>query len=375
MSTSSRQFPPFIEKHQLRYYISLSAPPTRTPVDGTESFIRPEIGFNPSWFHKFCDIDFSRQWHIDPEYRLQSYEKMRNEIKRRFPGRNIGGILNDQPPDLLTGVYGAAVISAVFGQQLEYYPDKWPAYKGDYLSDEDTAALKVIDWNRNPVFEDILRQLEIIENLTGSVRGFLNWQGVLNMAFRLRGQQIFIDLIVNPSLAHHLFEVIAESLIQGIKAIYARQKQSEIQYEFASIGNCVVNMLSPQQYSTHVLPFDLKIRSEFKHFGIHNCAWNVDPYIEAYATVPNLGYIDMGLASDLNKIRELLPHARRNVLYTCMDLVNKPQEEIRNDIERIAQELAPCDIGLPDLEMDVPDDRVIMILDWCEEMTDKYYNL
>ena len=99
---------------QLRYYIALGAPPTRTPATGNEPFMRPEVGFNPSWFHEFCGLDFSETWHADPEYRLRSHEKMAREIGCRFPGRAIGEVLDDQPPDLLTGVQGIGCVFWVF---------------------------------------------------------------------------------------------------------------------------------------------------------------------------------------------------------------------------------------------------------------------
>ena len=59
--------------HQLRYYIALSSPPTRCDADGTEPFMRPEVGFTPRWFHEFCGIDFSETWHEDTDYRLKAH--------------------------------------------------------------------------------------------------------------------------------------------------------------------------------------------------------------------------------------------------------------------------------------------------------------
>lgn len=42
---------------------------------------------------------------------------------------------------------------------------------------------------------------------------------------------------------------------------------------------------------------------------------------------------------------ELFPQARRNLLVTSMDLKNKSWDEIRVDLDRIAAELGPCDLG------------------------------
>jgi hypothetical protein len=356
---------------QLVYYIALSAPPTRTEATGRESFLRPEAGFNPSWF-RACDIDFSEKWHLDPEYRMQAHTRMREEVGRRFPGRDIGDSRREEPPDLLTGVFAGAVVAAVYGQSILYFPDKWPAAHGVPLSDEEAVRLNPPDLNANPFFQGILEQMERIEKLTGTIRGFLNWQGVLNTAFRLRGQQIFIDMIEDPGLASHVFECVAQTMIEGMRLVYQRQGRSGSSHNFASISNCVVNMISPALYRERLLPFDSRVGSAFPVFGIHNCAWKVDPYLEAYREIPRLAYLDMGLESDLPRIRKMFPEARRNVLITSMYLGSRSDAEIREDFERIARDLAPCDVGLPDIEWDVPDDRVRFVMDLCGELTDRY---
>jgi uroporphyrinogen-III decarboxylase len=297
---------------------------------------------------------------------------MQDEVRRRFCGRNIGGVDDDLPPDLITGLYGIAVVPAMFGQTITYFDSKWPQPQGEHLTDEQADALEPEEVDNNELFQNILSQIDRIEELTGSARGYLNWQGVLNTAFRLRGERIFMDLFDTPERAHHIFECVTNAMIEGIKKLHERQKKAGVDEKFATISNCVVNMISPEHYKEYVLPYDLKIRAEFDKFGIHNCAWVVDPYMDSYATVPRLGYIDMGVTSDMKRAKELFPETRRTVLYTSMDLVNKSKEEIHSDFERIANEIAPCDVGLPDIETDVPDERVMYAMDLCEEMSQKY---
>jgi len=109
--------------------------------------------------------------------------------------------------------------------------------------------------------------------------------------------------------------------------------------------------------------------------GIYNCAWNADPYIGDYATVPHLGYIDMGLDSDLARAREAIASARRAVMYTPMDLANKSLETIRADIERVARDYAPCDVVVADIEAGTPDERVLAFLELCNEINCRMENL
>jgi hypothetical protein len=152
-----------------------------------------------------------------------------------------------------------------------------------------------------------------------------------------------------------------------------QEKTLQLRYYIAlSVGNCVLNMISPRHYRESLLPYDLRLRSAFEAFGVHNCAWTVDPHMDAYAAIPRLGYLDMGLSSDLQRARRLFPKARRNLLYTSMDLKQKSWDHIKADFDRIASELGPCDLGLADIEQDVPDDRIRAALDYCRDVNDRH---
>ena len=91
-----------------------------------------------------------------------------------------------------------------------------------------------------------------------------------------------------------------------------------------------------------------------------------------YSTVPNLGYIDMGLESDLVKAKTLFPNARRALMYTPMDLVNKDRQIIKEDIRRIAKEYAPCDIVAADIESETPDEAILDFIRMCQEVSADY---
>jgi hypothetical protein len=358
---------------QLRYYIPLAAIPGRCPVDGTEPYLRPEVGFNPNWFHIHCGIDFSEQWHEDPAARLAALRVMAAEVRRRFPGHPIGGMTADTDPrDIVTGAYGAAAMGKLLGLSIRYFPNAWPANVGSSLPDDAVAHLAPPDLSSNMFFQGILRQVDRAAELTGSAEGYLHWQGVLNTAYRLRGEAVFTDLIENPPRAHRVFDVVTATMIEGARTLIAHQGRHGIEVRFLSTANCMLNMISPAQYREHLLPYDLRLRDAFERFGIHNCAWSIDPHMDAYAGIRDLAYIDMGIESDLLRARQLFPNARRNLLYTPMDLKNKPWREIAADLDRIAAELGPCDLGLPDIEADVPDARVLAALDYCRELSDRY---
>ena len=354
---------------QLISYIAPAAPATRRYATGNEPFLRPEFGFTPKWFYENFGITFGRDWHTNPRIRRESILKMRQELQRRFPGTNIGH--PHLPVDMLTGTFGACTIGAIYGLPILYSKDGWPICAQDYLSDDQAASLTPPDLNSNRFFQDLLNQMTEIENLEGRIEGFINWQGVLNNAHRLRGEALFYDLMDEPDRARRVFECVAQTMIQAITTVYERQRQSAVERKFVTVSNCLVNMVSPRQYQQFLLPWDIAIAQKFACIGIHNCAWTADPYLDLYAQVPQVAYIDMGIQSDLPKAKMLFPTARRAIMYTPMDLSHKSLAQIKADLEKIATEYGPCDIVAADIEAGTPDAKIMEFANLCRVISEK----
>lgn len=360
-------------KNKLISYIAPAAPATRRRATGNEAFLRPEIGFTPRWYHEALRIDFGERWHIDPAYRKETILKMRAELKRRFPNTALSRIDQpDSPLDILTGTFGACTVAGIYGFPIRYAKDQWPTCEAHYLSDELIDNLEAPDLKSNPFFNQLLSQLDWIEQEEGKIEGFINWQGVLNNAQRLRRQQLFLDMYENPQRAKHLFQCVCTTMVDAAKILHTRQKETGSKIGFFTVSNCLVNMVSAEFYEQYLLPLDQLIARTFDCLGVHNCAWNANPYLESYAKIPQLGYIDMGMDSDLKKARKLFPNARRAIMYTPMDLADKSLEVIQSDLERIANEYGACDIVAADIEAGTPDAKVQEFIQICEKIVDKF---
>jgi len=361
-----------LEPQQLISYIALAAPATRRPAPKDLPFLRPEIGFTPKWYHQALGIDFGVRYHTDPAYRKKGMLQMREEVDRRFPFNRIGKMEEDSVLDLLTGVYGACTIAAMYGVPIRFDDEQWPRSEHFVLSDEAMRQLKPIVPETNPFFQTILEQVDIIASIEGEVTGFINWQGVLNNAHRLRGQQLFMDMLIDPEMTLNFLECITSTMIDSARMLQEYQKRTGFKYSFFTVSNCLVNMIQPELYQEYILPFDKKISEAFDSIGIHNCAWDASPYLIDYASVPKVGYLDMGLASDLVRARSLFPGSRRSLMYTPMDLANKSMEEIQRDLEFIAVNYGPCDIVAADIEAGTPDKRVQKFLQICDELSKNF---
>lgn len=356
---------------QLISYIAPSAPATRRPATDSLPYLRPEVGFTPRWYHVALGIDFGERWHTDPVYRSDRLLAMRDELRRRFSGSRIGGIDRpNHPLDLLTGTFGACTFAGIYGLPIRYAADQWPIAEHAFFSKDEIGNLTPPSLDSNPFFLSLMEQLEWIAEREGRIEGFINWQGILNNAHRLRGEELFLDLYDDPQRCRHLFECICDTTIEACRRVHERQKASGVEVHFFTVSNCLVNMISPAQYRELLLPFDRKLAETFHTLGIHNCAWNADPYLADYATIPGVAYIDMGMQTNLIQARHLFPNARRAVMYSPVELAAKPLEQIRADFASIARQLGPCDIVLADIEDGTPDARIKEVLELCERISE-----
>ena len=296
---------------------------------------------------------------------------MKKELCQRFPSVSYWN--EDYKDDLATisGCYGSDVIPKVFGFPLLYKEDMWPeiSKNKERLSVKEIEKLDIDKILLSPLVEEIFHQMDIIESEWGKIHGYLNWQGVLNNAFNLRGEKIFTDFYDKPDLVHHFLSIITDVTIRLSQKVQKRQRKSGFYINHFCVSNCTVNMVSPKIYREFLLPYDKKIaESGFERFGMHTCNWNVTPYLEEIKKLPKVGYLDMGIMSDMKKVKEMFPEARRAVMYSPVRLQEASLDEIKKDMKKIYHELSPCDIVMADIQASTSVRRVNDFLQICKNL-------
>lgn len=365
-----------MKPYALRNFIPIAGTGNRQPCTGNEGTFRATLGFTPKWFHDRLNVDFSERWHKDPQYRYDTLLDMSAYLRQRFPSIEAfqpdidGGV--DYTCATLSGVEGAMIVAHAYGQTVHYAPDNWPLTDSkEHLSREKVISLKPFDPETNTGFLALMQQMDEMEAKWGKIAGYLNcYQGILNSAFRLRGQDIFVDMIEEPDLVRFLFDHIYHTTLTIAKIVQKRQRDSGFFIDQFSSANCVVNMISPSMYEEFVLPYDRKFSDEFPRYGIHTCNWNATPYIDVMRKINKVGYFDMGMETDMRKAQEQFPDARRGVLYSPIKVLRSSMTDIQMDFERIHRELGDCDIILADIDTDVPDERVQAIVGIANRIND-----
>jgi hypothetical protein len=353
-------------------YIAPAAPARRRAATADLPAVRPEFGFTPRWYAEQLHATFSSRWHLDPEYRRSMILQMRKLLRQKFPGCNIGASEEpDQPLDLLTGVYGGCIVPALYGLPIVYDQDQWPNCQSNYRTLAELEHMQMISVMDTPIVENLLEQMEWISRAEGMIVGHLNWQGVLNNGQRLLGPDLFLDMLTHQEHCRTIFSHICQTMTDAAMAIEQKQMQSGFDIDFFTVSNCSVNLVSPALYEELLLPFDQQYADAFPSLAIHNCAWKADPYFRAYSKIKNVGYIDMGIESDMARAKELFPSARRAVMYTPMDFQNKSLAMIKADLGIVAEQLAPCDIIFADLDVGVDETKIKQIFAWCQDKSSR----
>ncbi|MBD3306988.1 hypothetical protein GF339_11255 [candidate division KSB3 bacterium] len=353
---------------KLRHYVPLGSPARREAADGTETVMRVSLGFELAWYHQRCGVDFSQRWHTDPYYRYEALKRMKAEVLEAFPAATCWDRSSDVDLASISGCYGIYPIPHACGIPIQYAPDRYPELASRRLSVKEIEQLTVRQIVESPVFADVFRQMECIEREWGAIHGYLSWQGVLNNAFHIRGQEIFLDMYDKPDFVHQFFSLLTEVLIQLAQCVQARQRESGFFVNHFTVSNCVLNMISPQAYEDFVLPYDTRVAHSFERFGVHTCEWDVTPYLEVLRKLPKMGFLDMGMMSDMARVTAMFPDTRRAVLYSPVKLQEASLDEIRQDMEQIWRELAPCDVAMPEIQPTTPDSRVKALLEICRAL-------
>jgi hypothetical protein len=130
-----------------------------------------------------------------------------------------------------------------------------------------------------------------------------------------------------------------------------------------------VSLISPQYYREFIFPYDRQIAESFPRFGVHTCNWNVNPDLDAIHALPKVGYLDMGIVSDMRRAKEFFPQARRAMMYSYLTLHDATYEQISRDMRKVYEDLVSCDIVMADIQVYTLDDsRVNELRSTCHEL-------
>lgn len=107
--------------------------------------------------------------------------------------------------------------------------------------------------------------MDYLESKFGYVTGDSDWDGALNLALHIRGQQLFENFFYNSSIVHRTLNVATQAMIELVKYIGSRTRTTsicvtpiipDINPKLNLTSNCSVIMISLEQYDEFVFKYD-----------------------------------------------------------------------------------------------------------------------
>lgn len=340
-----------------------------------------DIVLAPEWWHKNGKITFDEDFFFHPLKRVEVEQQMEQILYERWGKYGLGEHRKEKRPEL-GAVHLAAgfLLSEMLGCQVNYAeahpPQVIPAHREELKSHAEQAF-------RSDAFKRVEKLAGSLKKKFGYLSGDINWGGILNIAMDLRGENIFLDMMMTPDEVPVFFTEIAAviekftSFLQaetGTTSISVNRGVRHIQKPVLLHSECSHTMISAEDYETYLLPFDLKW-SRFRPFGIHYCGADPHRMAASFAKIPTLDFLDVGWGGDIKMLRKYLPNTFLNIRLSPVEIARQSNDEIHETITRLVKEADnPWLTGICCINMDdaVSDDRIDTIFKTVDELRKTY---
>jgi hypothetical protein len=340
-----------------------------------------DIVLSPEWWYKNEGITFDRDFFFHPARRVEVEQLKEKALYERWGNYGLGQNRLEKSPEI-GAVHLAAgfLLSEMMGCTVNYSeahpPQVVPAGKED-------LTINAEDIFKSKAFYDIQDLWDKLKTKFGYLTGDINWGGILNLAMDLRGENIFMDMMMNPEDTKTYFTQIG-SIIDK----FTVQMQSETGTSSVSVNRavrhfdkpvflhseCSHTMISAEDYENFLLPFDIEW-SQKRPFGIHYCGPDPHRMAPQFAKIPHLDFLDLGWGGNIKLLRQYLPDTFLNIRLSPVEIINQTNEQISETITRLVTESGnPYLTGVCCINMDdkVTDDKIDTIFETVEKIRKSY---
>jgi hypothetical protein len=301
-----------------------------------DQFIPVELVFNPNWWYQTAGIPFDESFYFDTEARIRNDIIMRRVLYERFGEMGMGEP-NPQPRPIIGSqhVAGGFVIPALLGADIRFEKDAAPQPLPMELSIAQIESFEKPDFHITWPMNEFILQMDALEAEWGYVVGGMNTDGLLNAAYHLYGQDLFLDFYQAPDRVRRLLNMIGELVVDV--ALYLRERSGDCSISVNRMAehvdpklffhaNCSVQMISPQSYCDIHLNIEKRMAERIQPYGIHHCGSNLHRIAPAYAELP-LMMVDVGWGSDVAAVREALTDVFLNLRLDPVRMLNRSADE------------------------------------------------
>lgn len=340
-----------------------------------------EIVFHPSWWNRHAGIVFDEDFFYNPIRRVEDERKMEQVLYDRFGQWGLGADRDRNLPQL-GAVHNAAgyLLSEMLGCEIRYEDAAAPQVICAHREDFELDVEKVFE---SQPFKKLCTLAEALKQKYGYVCGDVNWSGVLNLAMDLKGENILLDMILDPDSTRVYLNKIADVIERffnyvksqtGTTSISVNRSARFYRQPLLIHSECSHTMISEDNYRDFLQPIDARW-SAYRPYGIHYCGKDPHRYAECFAELPHLDFLDLGWGGDVAVLRKALPETFFNIRLNPVELNSYSHGELEKIIiDKVTESANPLLTGVCCINMDadVEDSKVDTIFRTMEELRKQY---
>lgn len=340
-----------------------------------------DIVLLPEWWNKNEKITFDKDFFYHPLKRVESEIHMEKVLYERWGRYGMGKNKDTARPEI-GAVHLAAgfLLSEMMGCELQYSDNHPPQVLAAHKELENIDPEKAF---QSAAFKQVLDLADALKAKYGYICGDINWGGVLNIAMDLRGENIFLDMMMTPDETKAYFDSIATVIAKftdylaaetGSTSISVNRGVRHLDKPVLLHSECSHTMISEEDYEQFLLPYDIAW-SKNRPYGIHYCGPDPHRMATSFAKIPNLDFLDVGWGGDIKILREHLPNTFLNIRYSPVELAKQTKEKVRETICSMVNESGnPYLTGVCCINIDdsVSDDKIDTIFETVEELRSQY---
>ena len=340
-----------------------------------------DIVLSPEWWNKNENIIFDHDFFFHPLKRVEVEQQMEKILYERWGKFGMGQHKDEVRPEIgAVHLASGFLLSEMMGCHVNYSESHPPQVLPAHQEMRNIDANEVF---RSASFRKLIALTDSLKQKYGYLTGDINWGGILNIAMDLRGEDIFIDMMMTPEEVKDYFGGIAKviekftSFLQtetGSTSISVNRGVRHMKKPVLLHSECSHTMISEEDYENFLLPFDQKWSTK-RPFGIHYCGSDPHRMAASFAKIPNLDYLDLGWGGDVKILREHLPSTFLNIRLSPVEIAGNSHEQIRETIIRLVHDSEnPFLTGVCCINMDdsVSDEKIDAIFETMDELKKEY---
>lgn len=312
---------------------------------------------SPNWVHTAMGVKFNERYFMDPEYRQGENHRVAEWIgtfnamlQARFARYDV-----DWEPVGISGIAGMydpeglgrltvglpqpfPVVTAMFGGELVYFDNDNPDSKGVPLAGIGSASeVHIPPFATTFPVSVYLQQYEELASRFGRDRvdlSFLYLHSPLTIAYRLRGEQLFLDMVDDPGLATAILEA-AHLTSLGVYEMY--EEISGRPDRVLPVATCIASLISPEVYRRWEIPWLRRQVERHPQVLIHSCGPSTH-VLEPLAELPGIAFMEVGAGTDIGRTRALFPAATINYVIDTPKFRNHTAAQVDAEVRGVIRD-------------------------------------